>query len=176
MVSFSIILFPTFTAETELFMQTAPPTVIKTQLILHMGFFMGQFIFALIALALVATKVMAPPIIEEYHGEIILSLALLATIAFLLSRFLYKRKVKKINQSNGPLAQQIELLRGANMVRWVILEAVNLLSIVLFVLTNAYDIYILIVALLIVFFLSRPTAMNIATDLNVRDADILNLP
>lgn len=156
-------------------METTPPPKVKGLLILHMGFFMGQLIFALLSLFLVSTKSMSPPVIDEYHGEIILGLALLAAIAFLLSRFLYKRKLKAINTGNDSLGKQLDLLRGANVTRWALLQGMNILCIIFFLLTTEYDIFILVIALLLVFFISRPTAINIATDLKIREAEILNM-
>ena len=86
---------------------------------------------------------------------------------------MYKRKLKKINQNTLPFSKKLESFRGANIIRWAILEGAALIVIVLFLLTNQYLILFIVLALLFIFFTTRPTAPNIATDLQVSEQEVL---
>ena len=156
-------------------MEPAPPLQVKSMLILHMAFFAGQVLFAILSSFLVFAGIF-PPILDKYGPELILLAALLEVIAVLLARFLYRRNLRKINSTPAPLAQKLEAFRAANIVRWAILEGTALMVLVLFLLTNQWLILFIVLALLFIFFTARPTAPNIATDLQVSEQEIFSLP
>src|SRR5690606_34264139 len=100
---------------------------------------------------------------------------LIEVIAILLARFLFRRQLKKINATGISLSQKMIAYRKANITRWAILEGAAMLVIVLFLLTNQWLIIFIVLALLFIFYTSRPTAPNIANDLQVSEQEIFNL-
>ena len=154
-------------------MESTPPPQVKGLLILHFALLAGQIIFVLIATLLVSLHLF-PAVLGKYGPELILLSASIEVIAIVLAKMLYKRKLKKINQNNLTLSKKLDAYRGANITRWAILEGAALLVIVLFMLTNQYLILFIVLALLFIFFTTRPTAPNIATDLEVSEGEILS--
>ncbi len=153
-------------------MEPTPPPQVKGLLILHFALFAGQIIFVLIATLLVSLNLF-PAVLGKYGPELILISALIEVIAIILAKMLYKRKLKKINQTTLSLSQKLAAYRGANITRWAILEGAALIVIVLFLLTNQFLILFIVLALLFIFFTTRPTAPNIATDLQVSEQEIM---
>lgn len=155
-------------------MEPTPPPQVKTLLILHFAFFIGQILFAIICLALVGFKLF-PAVLGKYGPECILAAALLEIIAIFTANFLFKRSLKKINVIPTGLSAKMDKYRSANVTRWAILETTAIIVLVLFLLTNQYLILIIVIALLFVFYTMRPTAPNIANDLQVRESDVEKL-
>lgn len=155
-------------------MQQAPPEKVKKLLVLHLTFFSVLLIATLISLGMVSLHI-AGVLINDYHGEIVLTSALISLCCFLASWFLYNRRIKKIRATNEPLETKLTLLIKADKMRWVVLSAASTICILAFLFTGEMNIFILILGLLLVFYLTRPTAMSIATDLKVREYDVLNL-
>jgi hypothetical protein len=155
-------------------MEPNPPSQVKTLLILHFALLLGQVFFLIIAAFLVYSGSF-PAEMGKYAGELILAAALLEIIAVIIARIVFKKKLKKINNEMFTLSQKMEKYRGANITRWAILEAAALLTIIFFLLTNQWLILVIAAALLFIFFTTRPTAPNIASDLQVTETDILGL-
>ena len=154
-------------------MEPTPPPQVKGLLILHFALLAGQIIFVLIATLLVSFHLF-PAVLGKYGPELILISASIEVIAIILAKMLYKKNLKKINQKNLTLSKKLDAYRGANITRWAILEGAALIVIVLFMLTNQYLILFIVLALLFIFFTTRPTAPNIATDLEVSEGEILS--
>lgn len=155
-------------------MEPTPSPKVKSLLILHFALFAGQVLFVLVAILLVSLNLF-PEILGKYAPEMILLSAIIEIIAIALARFIFKRKLKKINQDVLSLDQKLDLYRGANITRWAILEVAALIVIVLFLLTNQWLIIIIVIALLYIFFSTRPTAPNIAKDLKVSEQEVLSM-
>lgn len=155
-------------------MEPTPPLPVKGLLILHFALFAGQIIFVLIATLLVSLNLF-PEILGKYGPEMILLSALIEVIAIILSKMLFKRKLKKINKNTLSLSQKLQAYRSANITRWAILEGAALIVIVLFLLTNQFLILFIVLALLFIFYTTRPTAPNIATDLGVSEGEIFSM-
>ena len=155
-------------------MEPTPPPQVKGLLILHFALFAGQILFVLLASFLVFSNLF-PPVLGKYGPEMILLTALIEVIAILLARFLYKRQLRKIDATPATLPKKLESYRSANITRWAILEGAALIVIVLFLLTNQWLILFIALALLFIFFTTRPTAPNIATDLQVSEQEIFSL-
>lgn len=155
-------------------MQQEPPEQLKNLLVIHFALFAGQLVFALLSLALVSLKVFSPAI-SQFHGEIVLGAAVVSLAAFVISRILFKKGLKKLHHESGDIHMQLAGLRKLNLKRWVILEIAGTLCILLFLLTQVFDLFILVMGLVLVFYLTRPTAVNVAQDMGVREHDILNL-
>lgn len=153
-------------------MEPTPSPQVKGLLVLHFALFAGQIIFVLIATLLVSLNLF-PAVLGKYGPELILLSALIEVIAILLAKMLFKRKLRKINQNNLPLNKKLEAYRGANITRWAILEGAALIVIVLFLLTNQFLILFIVLALLFIFYTTRPTAPNIATDLEVSEREVV---
>lgn len=153
-------------------MEPTPPPQVKGLLVLHFALFAGQILFVLIATLLIGLNLF-PAVLGEYGPELILLSALIEVLAILLSKFLFKRKLKKINQHNLNISQKLDAYRGANITRWAILEGAAIIVIVLFLLTNQWMILFIILALLYIFFTTRPTAPNISADLHVSEQELL---
>ena len=153
-------------------MEPTPSPQVKGLLVLHFALFAGQIIFVLIATLLVSLNLF-PAVLGKYGPELILLSALIEVIAILLAKMIFKRKLRKINQNNLPLNKKLESYRGANITRWAILEGAALIVIVLFLLTNQFLILFIVLALLFIFYTTRPTAPNIATDLEVSEREVV---
>jgi hypothetical protein len=153
-------------------MEPTPSPQVKGLLILHFALFAGQIIFVLIATLLVSLNLF-PAVLGKYGPELILLSALIEVIAILLAKMLFKRKLKKINQNKLALNKKLEAYRGANITRWAILEGAALIVIVLFLLTNQFLILFIVLALLFIFYTTRPTAPNIATDLEASEREVV---
>lgn len=153
-------------------MEPTPSPQVKGLLVLHFALFAGQIIFVLIATLLVSLNLF-PAVLGKYGPELILLSALIEVIAILLAKMLFKRKLRKINQNNLALNKKLEAYRGANITRWAILEGAALIVIVLFLLTNQFLILFIVLALLFIFYTTRPTAPNIATDLEVSEREVV---
>lgn len=153
-------------------MEPTPSPQVKGLLVLHFTLFAGQIIFVLIATLLVSLNLF-PAVLGKYGPELILLSALIEVIAILLAKMLFKRKLRKINQNNLALNKKLEAYRGANITRWAILEGGALIVIVLFLLTNQFLILFIVLALLFIFYTTRPTAPNIATDLEVSEHEVV---
>ena len=156
-------------------MEPTPSPQVKSLLILHFALFAGQILFLLVATLLISLDLF-PPALSKYAPELILLSALIEVIAILLARFIYRRKLKKINAEVTTLPRKIESYRAANIIRWSILEGAALIVIVLFLLTNQWLILFIVLALLFIFYTTRPTAPNIASDLKVSEQEIFSLP
>ncbi|MEO6681744.1 MAG: hypothetical protein ABIN48_02875 [Ginsengibacter sp.] len=155
-------------------MEPTPPPQVKNLLVLHFALFAGQIIFVVLATVLVVLQLF-PAVLGKYGAEMILLSALIEVIAIALARILFKRKLKKINTHPATLSEKLVAYRSANITRWAILEGAALITLVIFLLTNQWLILIIILALLFIFYTTRPTAPNIATDLNVNEQEILKL-
>lgn len=153
-------------------MEPTPPPQVKGLLVLHFALFAGQIIFVLIATLLVSLNLF-PAVLGKYTAELILLSALIEVIAILLAKMLFKRKLKKINQTSLTLSQKLKPYRTANITRWAILEGAALIVIALFLLTNQWLILLIVLALLFIFFTTRPTSPNIAADLQVSEREVL---
>ncbi len=155
-------------------MEPTPPPQVKGLLILHFALFAGQILFVLVASFLVFSGYF-PPVLAKYAPEMILLTAMIEVIAILLAKFIYKRHLRKIDATPATLNKKLESYRSANITRWAILEGAALIVIVLFLLTNQWLILIIVLALLFIFYTTRPTAPNIATDLQVSEQEIFSL-
>ena len=155
-------------------MEPTPPPQIKSLLILHFAFLAGQFMFMLIAAILVFSGNF-PAALGQYSGELILVAALLEILAVVTAKVIFKKRLRKINNGGFTLGQKMDQYRGANITRWGLLQGAVLLTIIFFLLTNQWLILIIAAALLFIFFTTRPTAPNIATDLQVTETEILGL-
>lgn len=155
-------------------MQQDPPEKIKKLLALHLAFFGGALLLGVISFILIGLKIIKP-LIPVYHGEIVLLAALISLLSFLISWLIYNRKLRLIRKSDRELNGKLDMLLNTEMSRWVVLGAGHLFCIAAFWLTGEINIFILIVGLLIVLYLTRPTAINIASDLKVREFEIMNL-
>ena len=155
-------------------MEPLPPPPIKSLLVLHFTLLAGQVVFLLIAMLLVILNIF-PEQLGRYAPQLILTAALLEIVAFLIARLFFKRRLKSINKSTRHLSEKLALYRGANIIRWGILEGAVLITIALFLLTNQWLILIIAVALMFIFFTTRPTAPVIATDLGVSETEIMQL-
>ena len=155
-------------------MEPTPPSQVKTLLILHFTLLTGQVLFMLVAAFLVYSGKF-PATFGRYAGEFILAAALLEILAVVVARIVFKKKLRKINNEVFTLTQKLEQYRGANVIRWVILEGAVFLTTIFFMLTNQWLILIIAAALIFIYFTTRPTAPNIANDLQVTEMDILAL-
>lgn len=155
-------------------MEPTPPPQVKGLLILHFALFAGQIILVILASVLVFSNLF-PAALGKYAPELILLSALIEVIAILLARFIFRKELRKMNAAGLPLSQKMVTYRKANITRWAILEGAALIVIALFLLTNQWLILFIILAILFIFYTARPTAPNIAADLQVSEQEIFNL-
>lgn len=151
--------------------QTATPEI-KTLSILHFAMFIGQLLFGIIALFLVYSKKFFSPFLTEYLELLISACILIGAAAYFTGNRIFKRKIEEINFHYTPLPQKLNEYRGASITRWAFMEFAVLISIIFFMLTNAYEIMIIAAAFMLVFVTFRPTTKRIAADLRIDEAEL----
>lgn len=151
--------------------QTASP---ETKMLsnLHLAMFLGQLLFSIISFSLVYSKKFFSPFLNEYLEMIFSVCVILGVTGYLAGNIFFKRRLEQIHRVYKPLPQRLNEYRSASIMRWALLEFAILLSIIFFMLTNAYEIITVAGGLMILFLSCRPTAQKIATDLRISEAEL----
>ena len=153
-------------------MQQQQISNIKALSILHLALFTGQVLFAGIAYYLGASKIFIPSLNIESSPMIVISMGGLAVVFIVLAFSLFSKKTESIRMNAGEISEKLTAYRSASIVRWAMLEAPNLLTIICFLLTGKQPLLLIILTLLAVFFYTKPVAAKVGADLGITEQDV----
>lgn len=147
-------------------------SAIKALSILFFALLMGQLIFAVLGYYINVSGTMIIPDLAENGKVIAIGVAAIALVLVTLSTTLYKKKIAAIKEGAQTVSEKLNAYRAANIIRWAMLEAPVLLSIVAFMLTGNKNLLILIAGILILFITTRPSAARVASELSIAEEDV----
>ena len=145
---------------------------IKTMVMLHSALLFGQILFIAIASVVVFFSKTINPVLAEYSYTFIAVSLLAGVVSFLISKTVFQKKLENIKQGQITIQEKVEYYRSASLLRWAIIEAATLLTIVLFLLTQHYFIMAIACVLIILFFSKRPSLEMVAEDLSISPVEI----
>jgi hypothetical protein len=91
---------------------------------------------------------------------------------YLGGNFLFRKKLEQINSDSKSLSEKFNDYRSACITRWALSEFATLFCIILFFVSGINVLLIVTVALILLFFTTRPSLEKTASDLNVSDSEI----
>ena len=155
-------------------MPQQPIANIKALTLLHFSLFIGQLMFAGIAGYLVYSKSFNPVFNSEDVIVIVLSAVIGLSVALIIAAFtMFKNKVEKIRINADAVPEKLTAYRATSIIRWAMLEAPTILTIICFLLTGKYSLLIIAAVLLLIFFYTKPTTFKVAQDLSIREEEVL---
>lgn len=107
--------------------------------------------------------------LPHYLPEV--GIGLLVIISLIMGQYIYNKYLEKPNPSDS-LKSKLETYRIALIIKSAMLEFAGLTSGIIFYLNGRLIYLFFIVFLLIIFFLFRPTAMQIVNDLKLNEKEI----
>lgn len=150
-------------------MQQQPVSNIKSLTILHFSLLIGQIVFGAIAYYLSASGSMKAIDLGKNAQFIAIGVAATGLILITLSFSMYKKKIAFIKNSSQPVKEKLVAYRAANLIRWAMLEAPVLITIIAFMLTGNFNFMFLAGAILLIFLSTRPTASKAAAELSISE-------
>ncbi|MEO6135799.1 MAG: hypothetical protein ABIP35_11645 [Ginsengibacter sp.] len=153
-------------------MPTNKTPEIKTMVILHSALLFGQVLFITVASIVVFFSQTIDPVLADYSYELIVISLIAGLVSFMISKTVFQKKLNNIKQGQITIQEKVEYYRSASILRWAIIEAATLLTIVLFLLTQHYFIMAIASALIIIFFSKRPSLEMVAADLSIPQVEI----
>jgi len=136
-------------------------TIFKGINILYLALALGQI---LISIVLFYMSLENSPTLDMSFGDIKqLLVLLLVPAAIMISHYLYNNKITEGKQLNG-VDDKLAHYRASNILRWAILEGVNLINIIFFFLSNNYFFLILFVFGFAFFLLGKPSEEGFIED------------
>lgn len=129
-----------------------------------------MLIFTAIVFALSYIGTLAVTTDESLSSILTYSLMAVLIVGFSASHFLYVHLASKIDKEL-PLQKKMPKYTGVIMVRSACLELPGMFAAIVFFITGNTFILLIPIFIAIVFFLLRPTASQIATDLNLSSED-----
>lgn len=161
------------TNSTEPIMQQTKPTEIKALLILHTALLAGQVLFTAIFTLIVFTgKSQTASSLNAYPTQIILLCIGIGIAGYLAGNLLFRKKLEQINSDSKSLSEKFNDYRSACITRWALSEFATLFCIILFFVSRINVLLIVAIALLLLFFTTRPSLGKTASDLNVSEPEI----
>ncbi|MGN6533327.1 MAG: hypothetical protein ACTHK0_16415 [Ginsengibacter sp.] len=154
-------------------MQQTNPPEIKALLILHKALLIGQVLFVAIAAIIAYTgKSQNTSSFKSYPNQIILLCIGIGIAGYLGGKLLFNRKLEQINSDLKSLSEKFNDYRSACITRWALTEFATLFAIILFFVTRINILLIIAIALILLFFTTRPSLEKTASDLNISEAEI----
>jgi len=154
-------------------MQKTQPSAIKALSIFHIGLLTGQVIFSLIIFIIAyLDKSQSTSSLKAYPTQLILLCIGVGAAAYLGGNAFFRKKLEQINGSAKSLSEKFNDYRAACITRWALAEFATLFCIILFFVSRINLLMIIIVALILIFFTTKPSLEKIASDLNVSGAEI----
>ena len=146
--------------------QTDQKNYMKAIKILHLALIIGPTLFLLISIFLVSTGNWHSGL-SVYSDGIFLAMAILAAVAVLFSRYNFNKSLHNLRNNGESSEDNGDKYRKALVIRWAIIEFVELFAIIQYLMTGNYYLLILAVALLIYSFTLRPTSEKVLSDLGI---------
>lgn len=155
-------------------MPQQPITNIKALTLLHFSLLVGQLMFAGIAVYLIYSGSFTQVFKSDEIVILVGSAAIGLSSALVITAFsMFKRRVEKIRINAVAVSEKLTAYRATSIIRWAMLEAPTILTIICFLLTGRYALLIIIAVLLIIFFYTKPTTFKVAQDLGIREEEVL---
>lgn len=140
-------------------------TYIRSLSILHLALIMGQVIFALVSLVLKTTKAVEPVSFSpEISRSLLYIVPALAAGGLLAGRFLFRQKTARLKPLPAS-AEKYSGYRSACILRYAAMEAPTMAAIVSFILSGNYYYLAIAGAMIVAFFMLRPTPATLIRDL-----------
>jgi len=157
-------------------MQQTKPSEIKALSIIHLALLLGQVFFTLISLFLIYSKnSSSSSSLQQYSQQLIILCIILGFAGYLVGKNLFRKKLEQINGNVKSVPEKFNDYRSACITRWALLEAPSLFSLILFFLTGNYIILVVGVAIILLFFTTRPSLQKVASDLGISETEIENI-
>lgn len=150
-----------------------PGSSLKALNILHLAFLSGLVLFVLLSTYLVYIGRFSPGMQENEQLFQVFALGFAGLSIFFGNR-IFKSRLMAI-QNMSSLKDKINAYRGACIIRWALVEAATLFTIVCFMLTANYAFLALAVALIIVFMVLKPTKEKIFIQTGISGHELENI-
>lgn len=145
-----------------------PKRFLETISILHMSLIVGPIVFAIIAFNETEKKIISFSETVELFLIVVPSFAL---GGILLGNFIFKQTIKNIAPVSS-LRQKLIRFQTASIVKYLLLEAASLFSVIAFLQTRNL-IFLMILGMLVLYFLLlRPTKTKIERVLNLKENEL----
>ena len=143
-------------------MQNQQVTFKNTQF-LYYALIFGQLAMCSVLL-LLSSKSKPLPTLDMSFGDIKqLLMILLVPGAIMISHYLYSNKIREGKKLKG-FEEKLMHFRASSIIRWALIEGINLINLVFFFLTGNYFFLLLFGFGFMIFLLTRPTADGFKQD------------
>ena len=143
-------------------MQDQQATFKQTQVLFY-ALLAGQLMICLVLL-LISSKSHINPSLDMSFGDIKqLLMILLVPAAIMGSHYLYSNKSREGKQLKG-FEEKLMHFRASSILRWALLEGVNLITLIFFFLTKNYFFLLIFGFGFLIFFFTRPTENGFTED------------
>ena len=136
--------------------------------ILFFALIMGQILFVVIGLFINSNQSVAVSFPDDLEKVLILLVPIVVVINVSLSFLLFVAKIKPLRNIND-WEQQLKGYRSALLLRYAIMEAPSLFSVVVYLLTGNNTALLFIPLILLLFFTQRPRPAALAKHLALHD-------
>ena len=138
------------------------PTSFKSTLIVYYALLMGEILMCLIFSYLTISE--SNPILDMSFGDIKqLLVLLLVPAAIMISHYLYSNKIREGKKLNG-FDEKLSHFRASNILRWSLLNGVNLINLIFFFLSQNYFFLLTFGFGLLFFLFARPSENGFIED------------
>lgn len=129
--------------------------------------------FTGIAGYLVYSKSFNPVFNSEDVIVIVVSAAIGLSVALIITAFtMFKNKVEKIRINADAVPEKLTAYRATSIIRWAMLEAPTILTIICFLLTGKYSLLIIAAVLLLIFFYTKPSPAKMMQELAMSRGEV----
>ena len=138
------------------------PITFKSTLVLYYALLVGQILICIILSFLVISE--KNPTLDMSFADIKqLLVLLLVPAAIMISHYLYSNKIREGKKLNG-FKEKISHFRASSVMRWSLLEGVNLINLIFFFLSGNYFFLITFSFGFLFFLLARPSENGFIQD------------
>lgn len=140
--------------------------------ILFMAMLYGQILFALLSFILVKYGFFKQVNFQLKTEKIFETLSVIISfVAVLLAFSVFKKKIEQARK-NVALKEKFTEYRTACIIKYAMIEAASLLSIIFYLLTSKWNFIVIAVLLIFIFMSQNPIRQRIKTELMVDDTDV----
>lgn len=134
-------------------------STLRSLQILHSAMLAGQLIFAGIAVFLKYNNIFPSSLVNNDNLLQVTALAV-SFGGFFIGSSIFKRKIAEARDTATSMKEKAGVFRSASIIQWALLEAPVLVCIIFFLLVGNYAFIALAAALVLWFFLARPSKMK----------------
>ncbi len=143
---------------------------IRTLTIMHLALLVGQILFAAVIFFVVYTT---KPIgaLQQYSDQLLLACIVFCAAGYGVANLIFKRKLRQLNAMQGDASQKMNSYRAINILRWGIIQSTIIFTTIVYFMAINKNLLILIIIMIILFAILRPSREKIASDLNDSPGD-----